>query len=839
MSESFRDEILSHKSRAELQYVVSMYANIDYYDEYKVDVSYLHNIHWKVYYGILSNMIEKKGISVIDEVNVEMYMSEQNEKLQKIYENAGGWQTIADAKDIIEPENIESYYREVVRYSAILKLGQLGFDLSKNWDKFKKLTYQELADVMTASVEDVFTTIDMGEDKVEDIKEGVMDMIIEADKGAMKGLPVTSTLLNNYINGLVLGNITMVAGASGAGKAQPVDTIIPTPNGDVRMGDIKVGDYVFDRLGKPTKVLGVFPQGKIDAYEVELGDGRKTICNDEHLWGTYTGKGFYKVRTLREMLDIGIKKNDGTNRWRIDTNKGVEYGAKKLPIEPYALGALIGDGSLSSKVLSISSVDEDVVKKVSKGIGAVEYRKTSGDNYGWVFHHEPRAYSYSGGYGQTINKVRFQITSEELFKEIPELLTTSANKYIPEIYLQSSKEQRLLLLQGLMDTDGSIEKGNRYNVNYSTVSKRLASDVRELCLSLGYLSTVSAYDRGRENVEYNVSINIPNDKKQELFTLKRKLDIAIEAANTKKRRDYSKITIKSVEKLDKQEEMVCIMVDNPEHLYLTNDFIVTHNTFVTLSQCLPIVIKEKEPILIMCNEEDKAKWQREIITWTINNVLGGDFVKSRFYQGNFTSEEWDLLKQATEWFDDKVASGLINFVNFSTYSMDKSIKLIRKYATQYDIKYYIIDTLKLDNDIGSTVNENSWLQLQQNMVKLYNVIKPTVKNCHVWVTYQLNKSVRSRFLDQSALGMSKNVADVVSTLLLVRNVLENEKKADSGGMDVYKGAQKVILDEEKDYMICFIDKNRQGANNRQIVWRVDKGRNIMKDVGVTTIAQDY
>lgn len=480
MSESFRDEILSHKSRAELQYVVSMYANIDYYDEYKVDVSYLHNIHWKVYYGILSNMIEKKGISVIDEVNVEMYMSEQNEKLQKIYENAGGWQTIAEAKDIIEPENIESYYREVVRYSAILKLGQLGFDLNKNWDKLKKLTYQELADVMTASVEDVFTTIDMGEDKVEDIKEGVMDMIIEADKGAMKGLPVTSTTLNNYVNGLVLGNITMVAGQSGIGK-----------------------------------------------------------------------------------------------------------------------------------------------------------------------------------------------------------------------------------------------------------------------------------------------------------------------------------------------------------------------TFVTLTQCLPIVIKEREPILIMCNEEDKAKWQREIITWTINNVLGGDFVKSRFYQGNFTSEEWGLLKQATEWFDDKVDNGLINFVNFSTYSMDKSIKLIRKYATQYGIKYYIIDTLKLDNDIGSTVNENSWLQLQQNMVKLYNVIKPTVKNCHVWVTYQLNKSVRSRFLDQSALGMSKNVADVVSTLLLVRNALENEKKSDSGGMDVYKGAQKVILDEEKDYMICFIDKNRQGATNRQIVWRVDKGRNIMKDVGVTTIAQDY
>lgn len=480
MKKDFRDSLLSHKTLAELQYVVSLYSNVDYYDEYKVSAEHISNPHWKIYYGILKNMIEKKSFSVIDSVNTEMFMSSQNEKLQKLYENAGGWATIEEAKGIIESENIESYYREVLRYSAILKLNDFGFDFSDKWESLSKLNLQELSDVMTSYIDDVFVGIDMGEDEVEDIKSGMMEMIIEADKGVYNGLPVASKLLNSTINGTVTGNITMLAGTSGVGK-----------------------------------------------------------------------------------------------------------------------------------------------------------------------------------------------------------------------------------------------------------------------------------------------------------------------------------------------------------------------TYITLNQVLPTVIKEEEPILIMCNEEDKPKWQREIITWVINNVHGGDFVKSRFYQGRFTTEEWDVLKKATDWFNKKVEDKLIQFVNFSTFSMDKSIKLIRKYATQYDIKYYIIDTLKLDNDVGSNISDNSWLQLQQNMVKLYNVIKPTAKNCHVWVTYQLNKSNRTRYLDQSALGISKNVADVVSTLLLVRDMLENEKQGESGGLVVKKDGQQIILNEDSDYMVCFIDKNRQGSTSNQIVWRVDKGRNTMIDVGLTRVAQDY
>ena len=269
-------------------------------------------------------------------------------------------------------------------------------------------------------------------------------------------------------------------------------------------------------------------------------------------------------------------------------------------------------------------------------------------------------------------------------------------------------------------------------------------------------------------------------------------------------------------------------------------------SFLSLTQTLPMAIDQDEPLLIMCNEEDMAKWQRELITWVINNVIcknnkkfrDESFIKSRFYQGHFTDIEWQLLKEAQAWIDKKVESGLIRFINFRTFSMGKTIKLIKKFSKR-EVKYFIIDTLKLDNDAKSNVNDQSWLQLQQNMVKLYNVIKESNQNVHVWVTYQMSKS-KSRFLDQSMLGISKNVADVVSTLMLTRKVLLDEKSGGKNELKVENAkGDKVNLDPTKDYRILFIDKNRMGSSSKQIVLETDMSKNIVRDMGYTYVPEDY
>ena len=264
-------------------------------------------------------------------------------------------------------------------------------------------------------------------------------------------------------------------------------------------------------------------------------------------------------------------------------------------------------------------------------------------------------------------------------------------------------------------------------------------------------------------------------------------------------------------------------------------------TGVTMNQVLPTMVANKEKLLIMCNEEDVEKWQQDMLTWHINNIQSGDFSKSRFHEGLFTAQEKRWLENAMGWMDKHMEDDMIQFVNFNTFSMDKSIRLMKRKIVQEDIKFFIIDTLKLDNDIGSKVTDQAWLQLQQNMVKLYNVVKPSSYNRHVWVTYQLGK-VQKRYLDQSTLGMSKNVADVVSTLILIRDVTQNEKK--ENGLKVRKRNKDgeyvdAKLNEDSNYMVLFVDKNRRGSTDDQMVFRVDKGKNIMKDVGFTKIAQDY
>lgn len=271
-------------------------------------------------------------------------------------------------------------------------------------------------------------------------------------------------------------------------------------------------------------------------------------------------------------------------------------------------------------------------------------------------------------------------------------------------------------------------------------------------------------------------------------------------------------------------------------------------TFLTITLLMPTVIKYNMPILIMCNEEDANKWRWSILIWIANNVISkregfqSMYVdKARMFDGNISPQEMAQLQAANEWYKEKLKDNVINFVSFSSFSMDKAIRLIKQYTTQYNVKYFVLDTFKLDNDIGSEVTDMAWLQLQQNIVKLYNVIKESNKNCHVWMTYQLNKTPR-RFLDQSSLGMSKNVADVVSTLILARKVYENEKSGESKAHKITvknKHGEEKTLNSETDYMVLFIDKNRSGSTSKQVVLKTDKGKNILKDVGYTQISEDF
>lgn len=372
----------------------------------------------------------------------------------------------------------------------------------------------------------------------------------------------------------------LVVSAAGVGKAQPNWTKIPTPNGWTTLGEIKVGDFVFDRYGNPTEVFGVFPQGVIDCYKVTLSDGRSTYCNNEHIWSCYVNDGRsnkLKEYTVTELLEMGLKREshrfDGrvsySCKFKIPFQKPVNYPRKSLNIDPYVLGCFLGDGCCMESPLTISSSDEELVSVIAERIKG-KYQKLPANNYSWIF------------YNENGDKIR----TKEFFKDyLNELVKLCADKFIPRDYLTSSIEQRMELLQGLMDTDGSIGcDENRYHCTYTTTSEKLKDTFCELLGSLGYKFHVREDTRQgkykKTGKAFSISINIPNSEKPKLFKLSRKKKIAEEAAKITKRTKYDRVAIESIEKMPFREEMTCIYVDNVEHLYLTNDFIVTHNTRV-------------------------------------------------------------------------------------------------------------------------------------------------------------------------------------------------------------------------------------------------------------------
>ena len=426
---------------------------------------------------------------------------------------------------------------------------------------------------MTESLDDIIGALN---------KETNLTSFSETDDGEIKDwIPTLIPVFDANLEGGMpaSGQVSEIFGPPSSGKAVMNGTTIPTPSGTKKIEDIKVGDYVFDRHGKPTKVIGVFPQGLKDAYEITFKDNRKLVVNNEHLWSVLTSRNMLKTIRTQEMIDKGLvissnskSKLGSTYRYVVPNNGWVIFDKQeKLPIHPYVIGALLGDGYLGGRQVVLSSDDHYVANKVAKLLPLnCTAEKRNGNNYSWTFKlEETRDNLRGGGYNTKV------LVKDLADSDIP--LVTAHDKYIPEKYLLASKEERLALLQGLMDTDGSSDK-SACTATFSTTSKKLAHQTANLARSLGYQVYVSHYDRSKDNkaTEYYLSFHSTGEELAKLFTLPRKKERMEKYATQK--RAHKGTSIISIEKLNKQVPMTCLMVDNPEHLYLVGDYIVTHNT---------------------------------------------------------------------------------------------------------------------------------------------------------------------------------------------------------------------------------------------------------------------
>ena len=259
---------------------------------------------------------------------------------------------------------------------------------------------------------------------------------------------------------------------------------------------------------------------------------------------------------------------------------------------------------------------------------------------------------------------------------------------------------------------------------------------------------------------------------------------------------------------------------------------------------IPTAIKEKERVVAMINEDDLKKWQRELLVFVANNIIKEDLQKYVVRNGHYTDEIKGVLHKAVEWIKEQTQNHILTVIPFKRYKTSNAIKVLKKYSSM-GVKYFILDTFKMD---AGAVSEKSWLELQQNMVEINDVVKPESKNLHILITFQLAKgSAKQRYYTQDNVGMAKNIIDPVFTCIMIRDLYDDEYTGERRELKVYRlegknGRTKipVKLDREKHYQILFLIKNKEGSTGQyQIVIENDTSRNIMKEVGITNVPVDF
>ena len=424
---------------------------------------------------------------------------------------------------------------------------------------------------------------------------------------------------------LLSRNGSILADDMGLGKVLANDTPVLTPNGWVKNGFLKVGDYVIGSNGKSTKILGVYPQPEKNFYNITLTDGTIIESCDEHLWAVQTtnhkkrNNGFI-IKELKEIMNdltYGTKNNI---KWYLPMVKPVEFEKNNLEIDPYVIGCLLGDGSFSSHNIRFTSNDYEIVEEINNRLPLNHLLK----------YVEPQSYHLCGD-NKNGNYVIKSIRKYNL------LGLKSEDKFIPNDYLYNSIDNRINLLQGLLDTDGYCAKDG--TIQFYSVSRLLANGVKELVQSLGGVcresSKIGKYKL--PNGEYKIckkcfilTINLPLDITP--FKLKRKLE------RLKTNKKYNPCRgIKSVE-FSRKTTGQCIMVEADDHLYVMDQYVVTHNTTQSIIAALESGAKK---ILVVCPSSTKINWEREINVFCDETAIVDG---KKWKEAKFTIINFDILK---------------------------------------------------------------------------------------------------------------------------------------------------------------------------------------------------
>ena len=534
--------------------------------------------------GLISKLIETKDVNALNEYQIKpSFFVGENRRvftyILKQIQNNGAVPTVRaiehkfpdyelytykrDQLNVVGTEEVMSYWCEElhtkVKHNKMVDLLEEvadnldGLNTEQAYEKLRKGTAQiENEIVVTSSV------------KLNDQSEQRKEAYLKRERsGGMLGISTGFNYLDYITKGLIDGCLITIVANTGVGKAVTLDTPILTPNGFIPMRNIKVGSKVFDESGKIVSVVGVYPQGKKQVYRVHFEDSTYVDCCKDHLWKFKTQddlvrKKEWRVETLEQLLKRPIRRGRSYNLC-VPVCNPIQFEHKKLPLDPYVLGCLLGDGGFTTDRITFSNPESDLLERLNESLcdwGTFEWHK--GTNCQFVFK--------SNNFKE--NKLYRAI------KTLGLIGCRSEDKFVPRDYLIADVGQRRELLMGLIDTDGSVD--SKGHIHFYTKSKQLQNDFAYLVHSLGFRCYSHQYDRGEKGIDFTVTISGDTD---ELFSsVKHKL--RYESRYEPKRiNHYEVLKITSIEKLPYVEEMQCISVSGENHTFICGDFVVTHNTW--------------------------------------------------------------------------------------------------------------------------------------------------------------------------------------------------------------------------------------------------------------------
>lgn len=720
-----------------------------------------------------------------------------------------------------------AYYARIVSERAVLrrlveagtKIVQLGYGSAagsgRDVDDIVDMAQQAVYDVTERRVSEDFAVLsDMLQPTLDEIEA------VGAQGGVMTGVPTGFTDLDRLLNGLQPGQLIIVAGRPGLGKALALDTPLPTPAGWTSMGEVKPGDQLIGADGLPTTVVAATEVlHDRPCYEIEFSDRTVIVADALHLWLTSTraSRRYGRESEVRTTEEIAATLRCDTADKRLNHAVGncepIQLPERELSLPPYMLGAWLGDGHSAGS--RFTTADPEIawhieaeglrVDKVSAKMSytirlpkaapiaerdcvvcGVRFQpqasnvRSCGQSCGGKarFISDPVPDPVCGdcgrpatGTGNGLRQCRGCRAKTGSVTARLRALNVLDNKHIPVEYLRASVEQRRALLAGLLDTDGYVHRDGA--VQFTGTNRRLVEDVRELVASLGYRCHVATKRVKGRTEATSIAYTITFSTADEVFKLERKRLAHKEKLRTLNPVRHSSRFITDVRRIE-PVPVRCVQVDNESHLYLaTRSMIPTHNSTASMDFARNAAVRCNMASAIFSLEMSKIEIVMRLLSAEARVPL--HVLRS----GQLSDDDWTKLARRM----GEISEAPIFVDDTPNMNLMEIRAKARRLKQRHDLRLIVVDYLQLMSSPKRTESR------QQEVAELSRGLKLLAKEveCPVIAVSQLNRGPEQRtdkrpqLSDLRESGSIEQDADVV--ILLHRDDYYDKESPRAGEAD--------------------------------------------------------